>query len=120
MANVGVIGLGNMGRGMALSLKRAGVNVVGFDAVEATRAALAAEGVETLADIAALCARAEVLVLSLPTAAIVEEVVAGPGGILASGKAGLLVVDTSTSHPDTTRKLAAQLEAAGMAMIDAP
>ncbi len=120
MANVGVIGLGNMGRGMALSLKRAGVNVVGFDAVEATRAALAAEGVETLADIAALCARADVLVLSLPTAAIVEEVVAGPGGILASGKAGLLVVDTSTSHPDTTRKLAAQLEAAGMAMIDAP
>ncbi len=120
MTSVRVIGLGNMGRGMALSLKRAGVDVVGYDALDATRAALAAEGVATLADLAAVCAKADVVILSLPTAAIVEEVVAGPGGILEAAKPGLLVVDTSTSHPDTTRKLAAALQAAGMAMIDAP
>ncbi|GGF56951.1 3-hydroxyisobutyrate dehydrogenase [Azorhizobium oxalatiphilum] len=120
MATVGVIGLGNMGRGMALSLKRAGVAVLGYDAMPETRGALAAEGVDIAADLATLCASAELVVLSLPTAAIVEEVVAGPDGLLEHAKPGLLVVDTSTSHPDTTRKLAKALEAKGMAMIDAP
>lgn len=120
MATVGVIGLGNMGRGMALSLTRGGHRVLGFDAVEATRKALASEGVETFPDIAPLCREAEIIILSLPNAEIVEAVVAGPGGLLAHPKPGLLIVDTSTSHPDVTRKLAARLEAAGMAMIDAP
>jgi 3-hydroxyisobutyrate dehydrogenase len=60
------------------------------------------------------------VILSLPTAAIVEEVVAGPKGVVANAKQGLLVVDTSTSHPDTTRRLAEKLNAAGMQMLDAP
>ena len=38
---VGVIGLGNMGRGMALSLKRGGISVIGTDALASTRDALA-------------------------------------------------------------------------------
>lgn len=120
MATVGVIGLGNMGRGMALSLTRGGHRVLGFDAVEATRAALAGEGIETFPEMAPLCREAEIIILSLPNAEIVEAVVAGPGGLLTYPKPGLLIVDTSTSHPDVTRTLAARLEAAGMAMIDAP
>ncbi|OYU47145.1 MAG: 3-hydroxyisobutyrate dehydrogenase [Rhizobiales bacterium PAR1] len=120
MATVGVIGLGNMGRGMALSLTRGGHRVLGFDAVEATRAALAGEGIETFPDMAPLCREAEIIILSLPNAEIVEAVITGPGGLLAHPKPGLLIVDTSTSHPEVTRKLAARLEAAGMAMVDAP
>lgn len=120
MATIGVIGLGNMGRGMALSLKRAGHRVLGHDAVPATRAALAAEGIETFDTMAPLCHEAEVVFLSLPTAAIVETVIAGPGGILAHARKGLLVVDTSTSHPDTTRRMAGQMREAGMALVDAP
>lgn len=120
MATVGVVGLGNMGRGMALSLKRGGHRVLGFDAFEAPRRTLAREGIETFPDVVPLSKSADILVLSLPTAAIVEEVVAGSGGILANARPGLLVVDTSTSHPETTRRLAALLTAAGMSMIDAP
>jgi 3-hydroxyisobutyrate dehydrogenase len=120
MATIGVIGLGNMGRGMALSLKRAGHRVLGHDAVPATREALAAEGIETFDTMAPLCREAEVMFLSLPTAAIVETVIAGPGGILALARQGLLVVDTSTSHPDTTRRMAGQMREAGMALVDAP
>ena len=120
MATVGVIGLGNMGRGMALSLTRGGHRVLGFDALETTRKALAGEGIETFPDMAPLCHEAEIIILSLPNAEIVEAVVAGPGGLLTHPKPGLLIVDTSTSHPEVTRKLAARLEAAGMAMIDAP
>ncbi|MEH3085196.1 MAG: NAD(P)-dependent oxidoreductase [Xylophilus ampelinus] len=120
METIGVIGLGNMGCGMALSLQRGGFGVVGTDASAATRAALAAEGVRTVDTVAEVVRECGVVVLSLPTAAIVTEVVAGAGGILDAAKAGLLVVDTSTSHPQTTRGLAARLEAAGMRLIDAP
>ena len=120
MATVGVIGLGNMGRGMALTLKRGGHRVLGFDALESTRKAVADEGIETFESMAPLCRMAEIVILSLPNAEIVEAVVAGEGGILAHAKPGLLVVETSTSHPQVTRKLAALMEKAGMALIDAP
>lgn len=120
MNTIGVVGLGNMGRGMALSLRRAGFVVIGTDASEGVRRALAAEGVETVASVAEVASRAQVIVLSLPTAAIVRQVVAGDGGLLGAAREGTLVIDTSTSQPDTTRELAAALEAAGMGMIDAP
>ena len=120
MSTIGVIGLGNMGRGMALSLKRGKFEVVGTDAAQATRLALAAEGVDVVDSIAAVAARADVIVLSLPTAAVVTAVVSGPGGLLETGRKGTLVVDTSTSHPQTTRELAKKLADAGMSLIDAP
>lgn len=117
---IGVIGLGNMGRGMALSLQRGGFPVIGTDALAATRAALATEGIDIRQTIGEVVASCDVVILSLPTAAIVEDVVAGPEGILANARRGVLVIDTSTSHPDTTRRLATKLEAAGMKMLDAP
>lgn len=120
MKTIGIIGLGNMGRGMALSLQRGGFDVIGTDAVPATRAALAAEGIRVVDTIGAVIAAVDAVVLSLPTAAIVAEVVAGPGGIVEHAKPGVLVIETSTSHPDTTRQLAARLAAVGMSMIDAP
>ena len=120
MKNIGVIGLGNMGRGMALSLKRGGFNVIGTDALTATRASLALEGISIRASIGEVIADCDMVVLSLPTAAIVEDVVAGAGGIIENAKPGVLVVDTSTSHPDTTRRLSEKLNAAGMHMLDAP
>lgn len=120
MKTIGVVGLGNMGRGMALSLQRGGFAVLGTDASEQARSALAAEGIETVTTLAALASRCDALVLSLPTAAIVEAVVAGPAGLLEHAKPGLLVIDTTSSHPDTTRKVALLLEKAGMAMVDAP
>lgn len=120
MNRVGVIGLGQMGRGMALSLQRGGFQVLGTDASAAVRQALAGEGVEVVATVGEVAAQADVIVLSLPTAAIVSEVVAGPQGLLSAARPGLLVVDTSTSHPDTTRALARQLAEVGGALIDAP
>jgi 3-hydroxyisobutyrate dehydrogenase len=117
---VGVIGLGNMGRGMALTLLRKGFKVVGTDVSPAIREALAQEGVAVKESIGEVVAECDIVILSLPTAAIVEEVVAGPKGVVANAKQGLLVVDTSTSHPDTTRRLAKKLNAAGMQMLDAP
>ena len=117
---IGLIGLGNMGRGMALTLKRQGFEVVGTDVAIATREALSKEGISVRETIGEVVADCDIVLLSLPTAAIVEDVVTGSGGILANVKPGLLVVDTSTSHPETTRRLAEKLRRAGMRMLDAP
>jgi 3-hydroxyisobutyrate dehydrogenase len=120
MKSIGVIGLGNMGRGMALSLKRGGFHVLGTDASSAIRQSLTKEGIDVRDTVKDVVVAADMVFLSLPTAAIVAEVVAGRGGILECAKKGLLVVDTSTSHPDTTRQLARQLEEVGVRMMDAP
>ena len=117
---VGVIGLGQMGSGMALSLQRAGFGVLGHDADEVAREALAGQGLPVADSLAAVARVADVLVLSLPTAAIVRDVVLGQDGILQSARPGALVIDTSTSHPATTRELAEALSGAGIRMIDAP
>jgi 3-hydroxyisobutyrate dehydrogenase len=61
-----------------------------------------------------------VLILSLPTSAIVEEVVLGKGGVAESAKPGLIVVDTTTADPDSTRKVAAALAKCKAGFVDGP
>lgn len=120
MTTVGVIGLGNMGRCMALTLQRGGWAVLGTDVSAETRRRLADEGLPVCDDIAQVAAGSDIIVLSLPNAAIVEQVVIGAHGLLDNGREGLLVIDCSTSHPDTTRLVSQHLVQAGMSMIDAP
>jgi 3-hydroxyisobutyrate dehydrogenase len=120
MKKIGVIGLGNMGRGMALTLTRGGFEVIGTDALAATREALAKEGIAVRQTIGEVIAACDMVFLSLPTAAIVEEVISGAGGIIEHARAGVLVIDTSTSHPDTTRRMLIKLNEVGMEFMDAP
>lgn len=116
----GLIGLGNMGRGMALSLLRAGYAVLGYDLYEETRAARAAERIPIAESLPALVRSCDIVILSLPHAAAVRNVIEGPDGVLAHAAAGTLVVDTTTSEPAVTSELARKLRAAGHAMLDAP
>lgn len=120
MKTVGVIGLGNMGRGMALSLKRAGFKVLGFDANQETRQNLAGEGVQPSSSIAGIAGAVDALILSLPTSAIVEQVIFGDAGVAASAKPGLIVIDTTTADPNSTHKVASALQERGIAYIDGP
>jgi 3-hydroxyisobutyrate dehydrogenase len=118
--NIGVVGLGNMGLGMAATLARKGFRVTGHDISEARREAAAAAGLRVSPDLAAVLAGADALVVSLPLAQDVEAVVATPGGLLERTGRKVVVVDTSTSDPGTTRRLAARLAEAGHALLDAP
>ncbi|MFM0337118.1 NAD(P)-dependent oxidoreductase [Paraburkholderia fungorum] len=120
MKTVGVIGLGNMGRGMALSLKRGGYRVLGFDAAPGVAAKLQEEGVEARASIAGMARDADILILSLPTSDVVEQVVLGQGGVADNAKAGLIVVDTTTADPNSTRKVAAALREVQVGFVDGP
>jgi len=62
----------------------------------------------------------DIIHLCLSNSPQIEAIIRGKDGILASGKSGLIVIDTSTADPVSTMALSAELDAAGMAMVDAP
>ncbi|WP_235207476.1 MULTISPECIES: NAD(P)-dependent oxidoreductase [Halomonas] len=113
-----VIGLGNMGRGMALTLHRAGYTVVGSDIDAGTRQRLSDEGVTTVSpeEIGA----SDVYLFSLPTSKHVEQVLKVSPGLLHRAPAGSVIMDASTSDPMVTRRLAAEVADAGLEWLDAP
>lgn len=118
MERVGVVGLGRMGLAMATTLSRAGHAVVGHDVAPAARERALAAGVAVADGLGELALSAGVIVSSLPDDAAVTALV--DGLIEAAPAADLLLIDTSTIEPETSRALAATLREAGHAMLDAP
>ncbi|WP_058545153.1 NAD(P)-dependent oxidoreductase [Pseudomonas fluorescens] len=115
-----VVGLGKMGLGMALSIQRAGYYVYGYDKNEMAARVALESGIDVIHELSEVASEVVVYVLSLPNAAIVEAVVSGDKGIKSFARNGSLVIDTSTSDPQTTRRLAAELSPLGLGFIDAP
>ena len=115
----GFIGCGRMGRPMAQRLLDAGRKVVVCDASTEAVAALAAAGAQVAATPAEVARKAHTIYLSLPTPAIVHQVVLGPEGILAGSEARQ-VVDFSTIGPRTALEIAARLGERGIDFLDAP
>ena len=120
MSTVGIIGLGNMGRGMATALIGAGFQVATVTRSSQSRSRPLPAGLEVRGSMAALLAQAEVVLLSLPDPQTVVQVVEGPDGIRAHGRAGLIVIDTTTSEPASTRRIAADLAERNISFVDAP
>ncbi len=117
---VGLIGLGQMGRPMARTLRRAGWRVVAWDVVAASIEAAVADGVEPASDPAGVARAAPIVLTSLPDIAAVRAVALGERGLAAAGRNDLLLVDTSTATASDARSLAADLAALGIACLDAP
>jgi 3-hydroxyisobutyrate dehydrogenase len=120
MKNVGVIGLGAMGLGMAGSLRRAGHAVHVYDLRTDAAQAFAAEGGTACASPADLAARCEVVVSVVVNAAQTEAVLFGEHGAAAAMAPGSLFVMCSTVDPNRSVALEAQLEAMGLLYLDAP
>lgn len=109
----GVLGLGNMGLGIATTLAAAGWYVQGHDPDPRARAAARDHGVP-VGEVAGLSG--EVFVLSLPSAAVVREVTPQ---LLKDGRARV-VIDTTTSDPRTSADMARLCAQAGAHFVDAP
>jgi 3-hydroxyisobutyrate dehydrogenase len=120
MAQIGFVGLGNMGLPMAQNLLKAGHAIAGFDVVAASVGKLDAAGGAGVPSVARACAGAEMVITMLPAIAQVREVYLGPQGVIASAAPGTLLVDSSTIDVATARAVSAAAEARGLAMIDAP
>lgn len=111
------VGLGNMGGPMSARLVEAGYDVLGYDLSEPARRALLDRGGRIGAGLPGLAAAADLVFLMLPNSDVVESVVAD---LLPSLRAGTTIIDMSSSEPTRTRKLAVDLSARGVGLIDAP
>jgi len=118
--NIGLIGLGAMGSGMAQSLRRANYHVHVCDARPGAAEAFARDGgvaCATPADVAAAC---EVVISVVVNAQQTETVLFGEGGAATAMHAGGVFVMCSTVDPNWSMALEARLEALGIHYLDAP
>lgn len=115
---IGFIGLGIMGRPMALNLKKAGHDLIVPERASLTEEVRAAARV--LAHPAAVAAEAEVIILMLPDTPDVEAVLFGENGVAGGLKPGILVIDMSSVGPLETKDFARRLNAKGCDYLDAP
>jgi len=114
---VGFIGLGVMGGHMARHLSgKFDVTVYDVDAGKAAQQEKAAKA-QTVQQVGETV---DVVLLSLPTSGIVNDVVCGPEGLIHVMKAGTAVIDTSTTEPTVSRAMAKALAAKGIDFLDAP
>jgi 3-hydroxyisobutyrate dehydrogenase-like beta-hydroxyacid dehydrogenase len=116
---IGFVGLGQMGGPMSRRLLAAGYRLVVYDIRAEAVAALVAEGAEAAASPAEVAARAEVVLVSLPTPQVVRAVALGPGGLIRGG-ALRTYVDLSTTGQAVAAEVAAALAERGIVTLDAP
>ncbi|MBM6584056.1 NAD(P)-dependent oxidoreductase [Microvirga sp. BT689] len=119
-ATVGFVGLGTMGREMALNLLKAGFAVCAYDVRKEAIDDLVTQGATRAESPADTARDADIVISMLPDTPQVEEIVYGKGGLLASPPRGRLLVDMSTISPVAVRRMHADLKAGGVEFLDAP
>jgi 3-hydroxyisobutyrate dehydrogenase-like beta-hydroxyacid dehydrogenase len=117
--DVGFIGLGKMGTGIAKALRRAGHRLVVYNRTRSRAEALRAAGATVAGTVAEVC-RAGFVFTMLADDAAVESTVFGPGGVLASLPSGGVHVSLSTISVALSDRLAAEHARAGQQYVSAP
>lgn len=116
---IGFIGLGTMGMGMAMRLITGGHNVCVFDIDTAAVGKAVDAGATAGTSPADVANRSEIVLCSLPIPQVVEQVMLGPDGIIAGSRVRI-AIDLSTSGPQTAIAVANALSQKGIGYIDAP
>ena len=117
---VAFIGLGIMGRPMAINLLKAGHSVFVHGRRPESMAPLAQAGCNGCASIAEAAAQAEVTIIMVSDTHDVKQVLFAEGGVAEGAQPGSVVVDMSTISPTATQRYAERLAERGVAMLDAP
>jgi 3-hydroxyisobutyrate dehydrogenase len=120
MAQIGFIGLGNMGLPMARNLIKAGHPVCGYDVSAAALDKFSAAGGISVRSLDVTSLGVDLVITMLPAREQVREVYLAPGGVLASAKPGTLLIDCSTVDVETARAVAAAANVNELEMLDAP
>src|SRR5438874_5313932 len=117
---VGFIGLGNMGRPMALNLVKRGFSLVVHDIDPAKVEPLRAQGAKVVDSAEQVAAASSRMICMVETTAQAESVITGERGFLRSAARGSIVVCMSTIDPLVAKRIGGELAARGVAMLDAP
>jgi 3-hydroxyisobutyrate dehydrogenase-like beta-hydroxyacid dehydrogenase len=116
---VAVMDLGSYGGAFAASLLKLGYQVTGFDPMGKKISDLVPLGLKPAGSPREAAETAELIILSLPTWDKVREAVEGQQGILATGRHGQVVIDTSPAAPWETKAMADRLASKGIDWMDA-
>lgn len=118
--NLAFIGLGIMGRPLALHLMRGGHAMRVYARRPQAMQTLVEAGAMACGSSAEAARGADVVFVMVSDTPDVEQVVLGPAGVIEGAAAGCVVVDMSTISPVATRTIAARLAERGIEMLDAP
>jgi len=120
MANIGFVGLGNMGLPMAINLVKAGHQVCGYDLQASALASFAEAGGTVAASLHELADGKDLLITMLQTGQQVRNTCLGDQGLYALTSAQALHIDCSTIDVDSSRELHRQAAERQILMLDAP
>lgn len=116
---LGLIGIGNMGKPMAVNLLKANHQLAIYDLNPKPLEELAKMGAVVKVKPSEIPPEAEVIFLSLPSHVVVEEVMLGVNGVVSTLREGQIVIDTTTSLPSVSRRIAEKVKALGADFLDA-
>jgi len=119
MEKIGFIGLGIMGRPMALHLLKAGYTVSVLEKNKAAKELVAA-GAQSFATPKEIAQQCSTVITMLPDSPDVIEIVSAPGGVLEGIQKGALFIDMSTIAPATAKSIYGWMQQKGVEALDAP
>ncbi|MCK6373503.1 MAG: NAD(P)-dependent oxidoreductase [Zoogloea sp.] len=117
---IGFVGLGIMGRPMALNILKGGFDLTVWARRAESMAPLLEAGAKGAASPAEVAAACDIVVSMVSDAPDVEAVALGAGGVAEGAKPGLIYIDMSTIAPAAAQSIAARLAEKGVTMLDAP
>ena len=120
METIGFIGLGRIGRGMALNINTAGHPMVIYDIDESACRPLLEKGAAFGSSPAEVAAASDIVFTSLPGPKQLEEVIDGHDGLMEGIKPGTIYVDLSTTYPSIYQNLEPRFREKGVTLMDGP
>jgi len=119
-ARVGFIGMGIMGRPMALNLLKAGYPLTVHSRTKSKADSLVAKGAVWAENPAEVAGGSDIVITCVPDTPDVEQVLLGKKGVIEAAREGLICVDMSTISPTATKEMGEKLSAAEAVLLDAP
>ncbi len=120
MKNVGVIGLGDMGSGLAKNLISNGFQVTGLDLSEARVTAFADMGGKPATSTAELARASDAVFVMVMNGDQAKDVILGPDGLAANMSSGGIILLTATIKPSEAAEIGAGMDGTGVHLIDSP
>lgn len=120
MKNIGIVGLGDMGSGLANNILKAGFPLTGFDLRDDRKKALAGWGGKPVDSVGEVGAASDVVFVMVLNGAQVQSVILDKGGLLDTMKAGTTIIVTATIKPSEIMAVAPAVAEKGINLIDSP
>lgn len=117
---IGWIGIGKMGRPMSRRVLKAGMKLTVYEPLVQNRASVVAEGATVATSIADLSDASDVIALTIPNDRVLESIVFGPEGLIATMRPGQILIEMSTVSPTISGRIAAALAGRSVSYLRAP